>query len=147
MLRIGIQQREHHQHSQAAEAPDKGQDQDKIGRERRKDEGRVHMPLQVSGIIQDQPFLPAPSSSLCLGSWSLCFSFSWLPLAPRVLQLRGREGVRGQPALLSLPSLQQEPPDPSSCLPLCVLPAGQSHIDTLHHRAAQKTSLRSGPET
>ena len=38
---------------------------------------RVQMNFQVFGIIQDQPFLPKLSSSLCLGSWSLCFPISF----------------------------------------------------------------------
>ena len=57
---------------------------------------RVQMYFQVFGIIQDQPFLPTPSSSLCHSSWSLCFSFSigcpgsWGPTA---LRQRRRQGT------------------------------------------------------
>ena len=65
------------QHPHPAKAPDKGQDQDKNGREGRKNKSRVMMHLEVFGIIQDQPFLPKLSSSLCLGSWSLCFPISF----------------------------------------------------------------------
>ena len=41
------------QHPHPAEAPDKGQDQDKNGREGRKNKSRVMMHLEVFGIIQD----------------------------------------------------------------------------------------------
>ena len=50
---------------------------------------RVQMYFQVFRIIQGQPFLPTPSSSLCLVSWSLCFPISigcpgsWAPAASR----------------------------------------------------------------
>ena len=144
MLQIGIQQREHHQHSQAAEAPDKGQDQDKIGRERRKDEGQG--PHAFTSVWHHPGSALSARTLLLSLPWLLVlvFQLQLAALAPSVLQLRGREGVRGQPALLSFLPFQQEAPDPSAIFPLCPS-AGQSHTDTLHHRAAQKTSLRSRP--
>ena len=144
MLRIGIQQREHHQHSQAAEAPDKGQDQDKIGRERRKDERQG--PHAFTSVWHHPGSALSARTLLLSLPWLLVlvFQLQLAALAPSVLQLRGREGVRGQPALLSFLPFQQEAPDPSAIFPLCPS-AGQSHTGTLHHRAAQKTSLRSRP--
>ena len=60
------------------------------------------MHFQVFGIIQDLLFLPKPSSSLCLVSWSLCFPISIGFPGSWVLQFRGREGGRG-PASSPLP--------------------------------------------
>ena len=97
---IVIQQREHYQHPQAAEAPDKGEDQARNGREGQKDE--------VEGSHAFTRVWHHPGSVLSahtlLLSWLLVlvFQFQLAALAPRVLQLRGREGDRGQPALLSL---------------------------------------------
>ena len=54
------------------------------------------MHFQVFGIIQDQPFLPTLSSTLCLVSWSLCFPISigfpgsW---GPTVSRQRRRQGT------------------------------------------------------
>ena len=119
MLQIGIQQREHHQHSQAAEAPDKGQDQDKIGRERRKDERQG--PHAFTSVWHHPGSALSARTLLLSLPWLLVlvFQFQLAALAPSVLQLRGREGVRGQPALLSFLPFQQEPPDPSALFP-CV---------------------------
>ena len=78
------------------------------------------MPLQVSGIIQDQPFLPAPSSSLCLGSWSLCFSFSWLPWLPVSCSFEAeKESEASQLSSPSFPS-SRRPQTPQLSSP-CVL--------------------------
>ena len=119
MLQIGIQQREHHQHSQAAEAPDKGQDQDKIGRERRKDERQG--PHAFTSVWHHPGSALSARTLLLSLPWLLVlvFQLQLAALAPSVLQLRGREGVRGQPALLSFLPFQQEPPDPSALFP-CV---------------------------
>ena len=119
MLQIGIQQREHHQHSQAAEAPDKGQDQDKIGRERRKDEGQG--PHAFTSVWHHPGSALSARTLLLSLPWLLVlvFQLQLAALAPSVLQLRGREGVRGQPALLSFLPFQQEAPDPSALFP-CV---------------------------
>ena len=87
MLQIGIQQREHHQHSQAAEAPDKGQDQDKIGRERRKDERQG--PHAFTSVWHHPGSALSARTLLLSLPWLLVlvFQFQLAALAPRVLQL------------------------------------------------------------
>ena len=69
----------------------------------------------------DQSFLPAPSSSLFLGSWSLCFTVSFgCPGSQGPAASRQRRKQR--PASCPLPpSLTAGAPRPLSCLPLCVI--------------------------
>ena len=68
----------------------------------------------------DQSFLPAPSSSLLLDSWSLCFTVSvGCPGSQGPAASRQR---RQRPASSPLPpSLTAGAPTPLSCLPLCVI--------------------------
>ena len=63
------------QHPYPAEAQDKGQDQDKNGREGQKDKSRVMMHLQFFGIIQELALLLEPSSFWLEFSFS-CFMIS-----------------------------------------------------------------------
>ena len=64
------------QHPYPAEAQDKGQDQDKNGREGQKDKSRVMMHLQFFGIIQELALLLEPSSSFWLEFSFSCFMIS-----------------------------------------------------------------------
>ena len=91
----------------------------------------VQMHFQVFGIIQDQPFLPTPSSSLCLGSWSLCFPISigcpgsWGPTASRQRRRQGTSQLSSPTCLetglsvliLSHPHSQCPQPPPPGILP------------------------------
>ena len=82
------------QHPYPAEAQDKGQDQDKNGREGQKDKSRVMMHLQFFGIIQELALLLEPSSFWLEFSFS-CFMISiggpgsW---GPATLRQRRRQG-------------------------------------------------------
>ena len=83
------------QHPYPAEAQDKGQDQDKNGREGQKDKSRVMMHLQFFGIIQELALLLEPSSSFWLEFSFSCFMISiggpgsW---GPATLRQRRRQG-------------------------------------------------------
>ncbi|CAI9166568.1 unnamed protein product [Rangifer tarandus platyrhynchus] len=83
------------QHPHPAEAQDKGQDQDKNGREGQKDKSTVMMHLQFFGLIQELALLLEPSSSFWLEFSFSCFMISigcpasWGPAA---LRRRRRQG-------------------------------------------------------
>ena len=135
---IVIQQREHYQHPQAAEAPDKGQDQARNGREGREDEVEGSHAFTRVWHHPDQSFLPAPSSSL---AWLLVLvfqSFSWLPWLPESCSFKAEKETEA--SQLSSPSFpySRSPQTPQLSSPVCPS-AGQGDTDTLHHRSAQKT--------
>ena len=135
---IVIQQREHYQHPQAAEAPDKGQDQARNGREGREDEVEGSHAFTRVWHHPDQSFLPAPSSSL---AWLLVLvfqSFSWLPWLPESCRFEAEKETEA--SQLSSPSFpySRSPQTPQLSSPVCPS-AGQGDTDTLHHRSAQKT--------
>lgn len=57
---IGIQQRKHYQHPHASEAPDKGQEEAKNGREGRKDESSVQGIYSGLSLSRSRPFCLSP---------------------------------------------------------------------------------------